>query len=312
MSFLFALTPLYADLNYVEPGSLRLSHTLSLEGVFNKLQKGWGVTPGTENKSSKKFSKVDDKENPWKSEWGMRLLSEVATRVTPDIFGRALIEWQGAYADRLWRPLNTHHNIDVDGDNWIFREAEGRIDKDHWYLHGFSGTERPSWEAQGDFFQLYPENYPIRDYLGSSAYFGVYPKNWREDQYRNISRRAVARGGELGGNYAGIDGAVAYGDELSWGFRESAYARLRVPLKTTKLSFVYKNEDDPTNIFNPDDRNRAFALSWAVPFEAGHLIDVGVFYNPYRVGEIYEVARETSPGQGIQGSNVNILEKNQS
>ncbi len=292
---------------YVEPGSLRLSHSLTLEGVMHRLQPGWRML---DDGLSKSYSVQGDDDRPWKTEWGQSLLTEVAARVTPNLFGRVLFEGQGEYADRFWRPININHDIDQKDRNFFFRQAEARIDKDNWYAHGFSGVGHAGWRDKGDFFGLYPESYPDDDYLGIPGYFGVYPENWKQDKYLNLSRRHVPEGVEAGANALGWDGAVAYGDELSWGFSKSIYGRLSAPLRSTKLTFVYKDEDVPyAAAGEDDDRNQAYELAWHVPSEAGHRFDAAVLYNPYRVGDPYLVAREADGGSGLLGSSVDISRK---
>ena len=299
--------PVFGVEDYIEPGSLRLSHTVALEGVFQRLRPGWNaIGSGGTNKN---FFVQGNDEKPWKSEWGQRVLTEFASRMSPDVFGRALIEWQGEYADRFWRPINANHQAKIDNNDFIIREAEGRIDKDQWYLHGFSAVERPNWSDKGDFFQLYPDVYKTRDYLGTSGFFGVYPNNWQEDQFRNITRRQIPRGAEMGVEWFGMDGTVAYGDELTWGYEDAFFGRWRVPMRGTAFTFVYKDIDSDENIFDEDERDRAYALSWNVPFEAGHLLDLGVLYNPYRTGESYQIVRKGSLGEGILGTDHVISQK---
>src|SRR5690349_14159178 len=91
---------------YLEPGSLRLSHALTLEGIFHTPSNGFRVDDSGLNKI---FTQDDNRKKNWKAEWGESLLTEVATRVTPDMFGRVLFEAQGEYADRYWRPNNIEH-----------------------------------------------------------------------------------------------------------------------------------------------------------------------------------------------------------
>jgi hypothetical protein len=233
----------------------------------------------------------------------------VATRITPDIFGRVLFEAQGEYADRFWRPVNVESDEKQNDHPVFLRQAEANVDKDRWYLHAFSGVGHSNWQAHGDFFGLYPESFPDDDYLGSSSLFGLYPVNWRQDFYLNISGRHVPRGAELGGNAEGIDAAAAYGDELSWGYRKSGYGRATFPIRDTKLSFVYKDENVPYDVIDPDARDRAYALSWAIPSDEGHRLDFGVKYEPFRVDETYQVARAVPAGEGAGGSSTALEER---
>lgn len=295
--------------NYVEPGSLRLSHTLSLEGVFQKLRPGWKALRASPTDLNNTYTVDGNNERPWKSEWGQTLLTEVATRLSPDVSARVLLEAQGEYADRFFRPLNINHDLDDENENFFFREAEGRIDKDAWYLHGFSGVAKGNWEGKGDFMGLYPAAIPGRDYLGSSGFFGVHPENWGQDQYLNITHRSIPRGAEAGATWKGVKGTVAYGDELSWGYRESFYGNAQIPMWGSWLTFTYKDEDVPHSLFDEDERNRAYALSWYKDFKAGHRVDVGVLYNPFRVGDQYRVRRDVPAGAGLLGSSHLIHEK---
>ncbi len=296
-----------ADESYVEPGTFRLSHEVVVENILHRVQPGWGVQNGPDEKT---YSKDPNANNPWKAEWGESLLTEAATRITPDIFGRVLFELQGDYADRFWRPNNYEHHID-DADRHAFlRQAEFRIDKDEWFLRGFKGVGHGGWEAQGDFFSLYPQSNPEEDYMGSSGSFGIYPDNFKQDVFLNISDRHAPRGFEGGFHLFGLDFGAAVGNELAWGYDKGGYGRVSAPLGTTKLTFVYKDEDVPYALPpDEDERNRAYALSWRAPFEKGHLFEAGVKYQPFRLNEPYQSAEEVDAGSGIQGSSTKISNK---
>ncbi len=302
------LTPIFADDSYVEPGSLRLSHEIVIENVMHRLDSGWRAT---NNNLDKTYTKDGSGNPPWKSEWGESLLTEAATRITPDIFGRVLFEMQGDYADRFWRPNNIEHDID-NKDRYVFlRQAEARVDKDEWFVHGFQGVGHNDWYDKGDFFHLYPASYPDDDYLGRSGAFGIYPDPFKQDNFLNISKRHAPRGVEGGVNAFGMDFGAALGNELNFGYNEAAYGRVSAPIGSTRLTFVYKNEDVPyMKAVDPDnnERDRAYALSWRAPFEAGHVFEAGVKYRPFRVGQNYLMANDVSAGSGLQGSSTEITE----
>lgn len=273
----------FADDSYVEPGSLRLSHEIVLENITHRVHQ------------------------PWRSEWGQSLLTEAATRITPDIFGRILFEAQGDYANRYWRPKNIEHHIDDQDRHTFVRQAEARIDKDEWFLHGFKGVAHNDWRDKGDFFRLYPNAYPDEDYLGGSGYFGIYPANFKQDGFLNISKRHAPRGFEGGLRLWGLDFGGAVGNELAWGYDKAGYGRVSAPLGSTKLTFVYKDENVPSSLPPLDDeRNRAYALSWRAPSEKGYLFEAGVKYQPYRLGESYQTARDVNAGAGLLGSSTEI------
>lgn len=294
--------------NYVEPGTVRFSHDLRLENLMHRTAKGWKER---DSGIDKFYSNVGGTEgDTWKAGWGASLLTEVATRVTPDIFGRVLFELQGDYADRYWRPNNIGHYMDNNERIAFVREAQARVDRETWYLNTFAGVGHDSWEGKGDFFGLYPAAYPDDDYLRHSGYFGIYPENFKQNLFMNISHRRVPRGSEFGVMPGPFDADVAYGDEMTWGYGESGYARLGVPLRSAKLTFVYKDEDVPytlEKIFA--ERDRAYALSLEVPSEEGHNLEMGVKYEPFRVGDRYLVDREVGSGEGLLGSSHAIDEK---
>jgi hypothetical protein len=236
-------------------------------------------------------------------------LTEAAARVTPDIFGRVLFEAQGEYADRFWRPNNINHHIDNVDRNVFLKEGELKIDRSMWYAKGFTGVAHSDWRGQGDFFGLYPSAYGDSDYLGNSAYFGIYPERFKQNIFQNLSRRRVPEGFEAGATLFGLDGAVVYGDELQWGYSQSFYGRLGMPLRSAKLTFVYRDEDVPYLTEVDEDRKRTYALSLSYPEKEGHWLDVGVMYQPFRVGETYKVADEVGNGSGLLGSDWSISEK---
>jgi hypothetical protein len=293
---------------YLEPGTFRLTHKLSLEGISHHLGSNWVETTATGDRG-RSFTKTGSEKNPWTTEWGAHLLTEAAARFTPGISGRILFDVQGDYADRFWRPINIQRDAEQNDNLLILQEGEGRIDQENWFLHGFSGVGHPDWQTKGDFFVLYPESYPDIGYLGSSVYFDPSPKDWRQNQFLNISRRHIPNGVE--GNYTmnGLEAGAAYGNELSWGIEDSFYGRLNLPIQSSQLTFVYKDERVPASFYEENERDRAYALSWAIPFEEGHRIDVGVLYQPFRLDLPYKIARDVEPGAGLQGSNQEISEK---
>lgn len=292
----------FADESYVEPGTLRLSNIVTLENVLHRTQPNWTVT---NNDLDKTYSRNNNSNPPWSSEWGESLLTEAATRVTPDIFGRVLFEAQGDYADRYWRPNNIEHEID-NADRHIFvRQAEARIDRDEWYAHAYEGVAHGNWADKGDLFGLYPESVPNDDYLGRSGYFGMTPQTYNQDMFFNISKRRAPRGFEAGAQADGIDATVAYGNELRWGYDTGGYGRAAMPLGPSKMTFVYKNEDVPYGS-EPNERDRAYSLSLFTPSITGNSIDFGVLYRPFRVGQTYLVDREVDGGQGLLGSSHQI------
>ncbi len=304
LAFFSAVATGLADDSYVEPGTLRLSNEATIENVMHRTQPGWDVS---NNPLDKTYSQNSNANSPWKAEWGESLLTEAATRLTPDIFGRVLFEAQGDYADRYWRPDNIEHELDNADRYAIVRQAEARIDRDDWYAHAYEGVAHGSWADKGDLFGLYPESVPDDDYLGRSAYFGMTPDNYKQDMFLNISKRHAPRGFEGGAQALGMDATVAYGNELNWGYDKGGYGRLSAPFGPSKLTFVYKNENVPYNTDpNNDERDRAYALSWNVPSVSGNSLDAGVMYRPFRIGETYLVDRDVDGGSGLLGSSHQI------
>lgn len=269
----------------MEPGSLRFSHELSLEGVAHRLSNGYNIQ---ESGRDFTYGQQGNKKRPWKSDFGSVLKTEVATRIGDDIFGRVLFDAQGGYANRFWRPVNINRDAEENDHILILRQLEAKIKKDDWYLNGYAGVGHADWYAQGDFFRLYPESFPDSGYLGSSGYFGVHPENWNQDQYLNISRRNIPRGFEGGMDFGRANAAVAYGDEVAWGLKKSGYGRVTMPFSRSRLTLVAKNEDIPDDILNQNAERKAYALSWDQPYGSGHRFVAGVLYQPYRHGEMYE------------------------
>lgn len=290
---------------FLEPGTLRYTGDIRLEGVFQAPRPGWYVNDDGLNKT---WTKIGHNERPWKTEWGSVWLNEFAAQFTPDIAARMEVEVQGDYADRYWRPINANHRADENGEHVFIREAEGHIKKESWYLEGFSSVGRPSWKGKGDLFELYPESWNMGDYLGLSSSFGMYPESWQQDTFFNISGDHVPRGGELGGTWNGMSAVVAYGSELSWRFQDSFFGRLNIPFRETTFTMMYQDEDAPY-VDDPDQRDQAGAISWEIPFGGSHIFDAGVLYRPFRSGEQYTVSRRTTSGGGLLGSDYNLEQK---
>ncbi len=293
------------DDGYIEPGTLRLSHNLTLEGLMHRETQGYREV---KNGIKKDYVKDGDGNGPTRFEWGESLLTEAAARFTPGIFARVLFEAQGDYADRFWRPINEEHRIDDHNRNAFVREAEARVEQDQWWARGFEGVGHDSWESQGDFFRLYPAAFPDDDYLRHSGYFGIYPDRFRQNLFMNISGRRAPKGIEAGAQLYGFDGAVATGSELGWGLGPSTYARLATNFGSSRVTLVGKDEQQPTSLATPgiDNHFRSGALSWDLSTTEGQRWRAGVLYSPYRADEHYLVAHPVSHGTGIQGSAWNI------
>lgn len=290
---------------YLEPGSLRLSHDLQLEGLFHRTVGGYRET---DNKLNKTYAKTGDGNGPTTGDFGESLLTEAAARFSPSLFTRVLFELQGDYADRYWRPVNEEHRLDEQGRHAVIREAEAKYDRDDWYAHGFLGVGHDSWEGKGDFFGLYPAAYPDDDYLGQSGSFGIYPDRFKQDLFLNISGRHTPEGFEAGGQFFGVDAAVAYGSELAWGLQPSAYGRVGIPVGSGKVTAVARDERLPSSLDIRGEENhvRSSAVSYDLTTEAGNRWQAGAMYSPYRSGETYTIARSAAPGQGLLGSSTSI------
>lgn len=303
--------PVYNDdQGYIEPGTLRLSHDLVLEGVAHREAQGYRVA---DDGISKVYSKTGEGNGPTRVEWGHSLLTEAAARFSRGVFARILFEVQGDYADRFWRPINQEHRVDLADRHAFVREAEARVERDQWWLRAFEGVGHDSWEMQGDFFRLYPAAFPDDDYLRHSGYFGVYPESFRQNLFLNISGRRVPSGVEAGGSLLGFDGAVAYGEELGWGLEPSAYARLSTNFGKSRVTLTAKDEQLPDSLTltgsDDDTHNRAAAVAWDLSTEDGQRWRAGVLYNPYRTGDTYQIARSVAAGTGLQGSSWDISER---
>ncbi|MBV9079985.1 MAG: hypothetical protein JO102_02575 [Elusimicrobia bacterium] len=297
-----------AEEMYLEPGTVRLSHELTLEGLLHRTVDGYQVADDGVNKV---YAKTGSGNGPTRAEFGEGLLTEAAVRFTPGSFARILFQLQGDYADRFWRPVNEEHRADLQDRHGFVREAEAKLDRENWYLNAFDGVGHGGWYAQGDFFELYPASLPDDDYLGHSTIFGIYPDRFKQSLFQNISDRRVPKGLEGGGQFAGFDGAVAYGDELAWGLEPSVFARLTRPIETSKVTVVYRDERLPSTLTLNDNENhnRAGALSWDWQSDEGQRWQAGVLYNPYRTGENYTVANPVPAGTGVLGSSWELKTK---
>ena len=206
------------------------------------------------------------------------MLTELATRINPDLSGRVLFQLQGDYADRYWRPNNIEHDLDNKDRYFLLREAEAKWEKDFGFVHGFSGVSHGNWANKGDFFELYPSAYSQDDYLHHSGYFGVYPADFSQNIFLNISKNRIPKGVEAGAQFLGLDAGAAYGDELQWGYGKSGYGRLASNIAESKLTFVMKDENFPYNLNQQsDERRRAYSLSWVTPESLAYKVQAGVF-----------------------------------
>ena len=67
------------DEGYIEPGTLRLSHNLTLEGLMHRETQGYRVV---NNGVEKTYVKDGNGNGPTRFDWGQSLLTEAAARFT--------------------------------------------------------------------------------------------------------------------------------------------------------------------------------------------------------------------------------------
>jgi len=290
----FPLRPDGNPFSVVEPwppknvpvGSLRLDSELRFEEIFHRAQPPWTVTDpdcgegcgvdlGFNQNSTSGHA-------PWTSGFGDEFTLNMQARPTESLFGQARLAYQTNYDNAYWLPITDEHRVSDDGGN--LRVIDGEMGyADHSFgLRAFSGIGHDGWENQGDMFDLYPAQ-------------------WDVEKYRDFSGRQVPRGGEMmvnGDSYGKL--TLEGGGEQEWGDGPSFYALYENKVGGADVDFISRDEAIPWG--DPDEHLQSNSLAARMNVLPGGTLQVGILFQPFRLGRTYTHVDEVPAGQGIEGS----------
>ncbi|MDD5259997.1 MAG: OmpA family protein [bacterium] len=250
--------------------SLRIDGNLTFDLLAHKLQPGWSIYSSN---LAKLYTHDLISKDKWHYVGGQTLNLDLSYRPSKNWTMMLGILAIGSYADRFYIPINDEHRLKHDGQKikWTRGELAYKGDRFQASLNG--GIGHYHWENEGDMFQLYPEQ------------FDVY-------NYRRISGRQTPRGLDL--KYAGDFGKLelVHGAELVWGDHTSTYGKYNWRWGYFNNAFIFKNARISWGE-KPKEHLNAYELSTKIDMIEWVPIDLGVLYQPFRLGREFLYVEES-------------------
>lgn len=250
--------------------SLRIDGNLTFDLWAHQLQPGWGIYS---DKLSKLYNHDLVSEDTWHYFGGQTLNMDFSYRPSKNWTMMLGILAIGTYADRFYIPINDEHRLDYNNSKikWTRGEIAYKGDRFQASLNG--GIGHYHWENEGDMFQLYPEQ------------FDVY-------NYRRISGRQTPRGLDL--KYAGDFGKLelVHGAEEVWGDHTSTYGKYNWRWGYFNNAFIFKNARISWGE-KPKEHLNAYELTTKIDMIEPVPIDLGILYQPFRLGREYLYIEES-------------------
>ncbi|MBI5554708.1 MAG: OmpA family protein [Elusimicrobia bacterium] len=275
-SFIFAaLLALAANSTYAADNlkvkSLRIDGNLTFEGWSHKLQPGWSVYP---SKLAKLYTQDQVSKDTWHYFGGQTLNMDFSYRPSKNwTMMLGILAIGNYYADRFYIPLNDEHRLKYNNEKikWARGELAYKGDRFQASLNG--GLGHYHWENEGDMFQLYPEQFDIYN-------------------YRRVSGRQTPRGLDL--KYAGDFGKLelVHGAEVVWGDHTSTYGKYNWRWGYFNNAFISKNARIPWGE-KPKEHLNAYELTTKIDLIEPLPIDLGVLYQPFRLGREFLSVEES-------------------
>lgn len=182
----------------------------------------------------------------------------------------------------LSQPVNDVHRLNRQGKRLTMDSL--LIKYHHKWLTAsvFSGIGHSDWRDEGDFFNLFPEQFDVHT-------------------YKRVSGRGVPRGADVILRSSLGKFQVVVGPELVWGWGKSALAKWNIRLGRVDLAAIYKDEKIVWG--QGGEHLRATEIS----IRTKHL-SVAALYSPFRINRRYAFVDEAKNGVGFLNTNFEIKE----
>jgi outer membrane protein OmpA-like peptidoglycan-associated protein len=258
-------------------GAVRLDTALDSELTLHRPLPGWGVqTSPTGINNVYTFTPGSSSQQDRTARAGQNAYFNLGAHPIENLTAAIGAELVGNYDQRYWFPVNDEHRMFKDDVHAKIVTGEVKYDTKPFMIRAFEGVPVYGWTAQNDLFQLLP---PQVD----TSY------------YRDLSGTLTPRGGEMRVSSPLGTLTALGGTEIRWGYGSSGFAKYDAPnFGNLEQSVVYRNENIPWGLENPDERR------WALSYNASYLYSdrvqyhAGVLYQPFRIGTPYQTANSTS------------------
>ncbi|MFC1546630.1 OmpA family protein [bacterium] len=263
----------YADLDYLDEGSLHFECELSFNSFSNRTIHGW--TAGSEG-INKAFLYNNSADGEWKNTNSSVLSLDLSFKPSQKFNGFLGIDAFGGYTDTFYEPVNDFNRL-YNKEQYIrLRQSDITFREDFLKIRYFKGIEHYNWNEEGDIF-------------------GLYPMQFETSRYLDISGRAVPVGGEieLDTDFGRL--LTIFGEPV-WGYRDSLYARYNYSLFSLDHCITYKREEVPWS--ESDEFKNAVSLVTRFDNIAPMPLDAGILYHPFRIDDSFTYVEETAKGTG--------------
>lgn len=217
----------------------------------------------------------------------------------------------GNYADRLHLGITEEKRLSDSGNRFHWNAGVLSYNGGNKGFEFFRHVGRPGWEFSGDMFNLYPAQWEIEETL-------------------RVGGSIAPTGGKLWYKTPGLGNfAVITGPELTWGAGPMFLLEYEKPGRMITTKIFIKEEavswgettadvaDFPAGKgtleesmwqWNNYEHKRSIEFVINSRLSRSFPMQVGILYQPFRIGETYEYVEEVGEGAGYLGSKYNILE----
>ena len=271
-------------------GSIIISPELDLDFYSHKLGDNWFITRNGYKDENYLYTRSSTStfSNDWKNVSGQTLFLDMSMRPLNNFSADLGFRLINEYADSYWLPINIEHKLSLNGQSYIWDRGDIKYDfTNRIGLEYLRGVGHPSWKDKGDLFDIYPEQFDTQNYLDIAGH--PVPDEVKFN---------------LGTNNMG-NLELIYGSEPVWNYKNGAYGNYSLNVLKHTLHFIYSDHE----IFygDPGEKMQSAEVSSNFKLGGGNSLDVGVFFQPFRLNKDYVYVENTSPGTGIGGSS--YLEK---
>lgn len=293
----------------IKPREMRIDLMPELHLIANTPISGWGVNHVGKDKV---FYKDEDKERKLNFSTGEYFYLDWWAMPVSGLKFNIGCETAFDYADTFYQPVNIEHDMQLDwkekmdsedsSGGFSLASAQERIrlwrgkveyKSSSLYSRVYTGYGHPSWEADGDIFGFYPEQWDINNYRRISG--RSIPTALETDWNINLNNQ----------NYGKL--SVATGPEPIWGNGWSHYAKYTYKIKYWIPTILFKHESIEWG--EEDEKKWAFALTTKY-YGIRHIpLEGGVLFQPFRVNREYTITHKTDPGRGLGESDYYVETK---